>query len=214
MFTKTLSKNAAGTLALLGEFGILKDGYLAGGTACALQIGHRISLDLDFFTEKEFNMEVVLKQLEKLPGFKLDQTAKWTIWGSFPKVKFSYFYYPYPLIKKTSVFSKINLASLEDIAAMKIVALGDRGTKRDFIDLYFLAKKFSLEQIFKFYDQKYHKLANNLFHIMRSIDYFNDADEQETPKMLISVSWDEVKEFFKKEVIRLAKGKFEVKKNP
>ena len=104
MFTKTLSKNAAGALALLGELKVFEDAYLAGGTACALQLGHRVSLDLDFFTEKEFNTEIVIKSLKKLPGFKL-----------------------------------------EDIAAMKIVALGDRGTKRDFVDLYFLAKKFSLE---------------------------------------------------------------------
>ncbi|MEK7616488.1 MAG: nucleotidyl transferase AbiEii/AbiGii toxin family protein [Patescibacteria group bacterium] len=210
MFTKTLSKNAAGALALLGESGILKDTYLAGGTSCALQIGHRISLDLDFFTNIEFNTEDVLEQLEKLPGFKLDETAKWTILGSFPKVKFSYFYYRYPLIKKTSVFSKINLASLEDIAAMKIDAISSRGTKRDFIDLYFLVKKFSLEQILKFYEQKYGKLSNNIVHIMRSLDYFADADSQEPPKMLISVSWDEVKKFFQEQTIKLAKVKFKI----
>lgn len=69
MFTNTLSKNAAGTLALLGKSGILKSAYLAGGTACALQIGHRLSLDLDFFTEKEFNTEIVLEQLKN--SFKI-----------------------------------------------------------------------------------------------------------------------------------------------
>ena len=157
MFTKTLSQNAAGTLALLGKSGILKEAYLAGGTACALQLGHRISLDLDFFTDKEFFTEVVLGQLEKLPGFKLDETAKWTILGSFPEVKFSYFYYQYPLIAKSSTFNQISLASLADIAAMKVAAICSRGTKRDFIDLYFLIKKkFSLEQILRFYDKKYH----------------------------------------------------------
>lgn len=210
MFTNTLSQNAAATLALLGKSSILKDAYLAGGTACALQLGHRISLDLDFFTEKEFDTEVILQQLEKLPHFKLDETAKWTILGSFPKVKFSYFYYRYPLIKKTSSFSQINIASLEDIAAMKIDAICSRGTKRDFIDLYFLAKKFSLEKIFKFYDQKYGKLSNNIIHIMRSLDYFADAHLQDPPKMLIPVSWEEVKKFFQKETIRLAKLKLKI----
>lgn len=195
MFTKTLSEDAAGVLAILGNSRILKSTYLAGGTACALQLGHRVSLDLDFFTEKEFNTEVVLSSLEKLPGFKLDKTVKWTILGSFPKVKFSYFYYRYALIKKPTTFFKIKIASLEDIAAMKIAAICDRGTKRDFIDLYFLIKKFSLEKIFKFYDQKYAKLSNNLFHIIKSLDYFEDAELQESPKMLISVSWDEVKKF-------------------
>lgn len=211
MFTKTLSKNAAGALALLGESKILESAYLAGGTACALQIGHRVSLDLDFFTDKEFNTEVVLTGFEKLPGFKLDETAKWTILGSFPKVKFSYFYSRYPLIKKTSLFSRIHLASLEDIAAMKIAAISDRGTKRDFIDLYFLVKKFSLEKILKFYDQKYGKLSNNIFHIMKSLNYFADAEPQESPNMLIPMNWEEVKSFFQNQALKLAKNKLKLK---
>lgn len=210
MFTKTLSKNATGALALLGDSKILKGAYLAGGTACALQLGHRVSLDLDFFTEKEFNTEIVLSSLKKLPGFRLDEIAKWTILGSFPKVKFSYFYYPYPLIKKVSVFSGISVASLEDIAAMKIAAVCNRGTKRDFIDLYFLIKKFSLKKILKFYDQKYAKLSNNFFHIMKSLDYFEDAELQKLPNMLIPVSWDEVKKFFQDQTIKLAKSKLKL----
>lgn len=210
MFTTTLSKNAARALALLGDSKILEGTYLAGGTACALQLGHRVSLDLDFFTDKEFNTDFILNQLEKLPGFKLDETAKWTILGSFPKVKFSYFYYRYPLIKKTVTFSKINLASLEDIAAMKIDAISNRGTKRDFIDLYFLTQKFSLEQILKFYNQKYGKLLDNVAHIMRSLDYFADADPQESPKMIKKVSWEEVKKFFQGEVTKLAKKKLKI----
>lgn len=210
MFTKTLSQDAAAALALLGQSNILEDAYLAGGTACALHIGHRISLDLDFFTEKEFHTEFVLKQLGKLSGFKLDQTEKWTILGSFPKVKFSYFYYRYPLIGKTVSFSNIKLASLEDIAAMKIAAISDRGTKRDFIDLYFLVKKFPLKRILKFYDKKYRNLSNNIFHIIRSLDYFADADPQESPKLLKSVSWEEVKNFFHEQSLSLAKNKLKI----
>lgn len=211
MFTKTLSQNAADALALLGKSQILKDAYLAGGTACALQLGHRVSLDLDFFTNQEFNTDFVLDQLGKLPGFKLDQTEKWTILGSFPKVKFSYFYYPYPLIKKTSPFSEINRASLEDIAAMKIDAVSSRGTKRDFIDLYFLAKKFSLQKMLEFYNQKYGKLSNNIAHILRSLNYFEDAEEQESPKMIEKVSWEEIKKFFQDQSMLLAKNKFALK---
>ncbi len=210
MFTNTLSKGAATALALLGKSNVLKDAYLAGGTACALQIGHRISVDLDFFTEKESPVEFILKQLEQLPGFKLDETTKWTILGSFQKVKFSHFYYPYPLIKKASLFSQTSIASLEDIAAMKIDAICSRGTKRDFIDLYFLTKKFSLDKILKFYDKKYGKLSNNIYHILKSFNYFTDADPQPSPKMLIPVSWEEVKKFFQAETIRLTKSKLKV----
>ncbi|MDO8570256.1 MAG: nucleotidyl transferase AbiEii/AbiGii toxin family protein [Candidatus Daviesbacteria bacterium] len=208
MFTKTLSTNATASLALLGNSGILNKGYLAGGTACALQLGHRISLDLDFFTDKEFSTDLVLNQLSKLHGFKLDETEEWIILGGFPKVKFSYFYYPYPLIKKVTIFSKVNVSSLEDISAMKIAAVCERGTKRDFIDLYFLIKKkFSLDDILNFYDKKYKKLASNFLHIVKSLNYFDDAESQSMPDMLIPVSWDEVKKFFQDQVILLAKRK-------
>lgn len=211
MFTNTLSQNASTTLALLGKSGILKDAYLAGGTACALQLGHRVSLDLDFFTHTEFNTQAVLKQLGELPGFKLSETAKWTILGSFLKVKFSYFYYPYPIIGKTISFLNVKLASLEDIAAMKIAAICDRGTKRDFIDLYFLTQKgFSMDKILKFYDKKYGKLSNNIYHILKSLNYFIDAETQKNPKMLIPVSWEKVKKFFQSQTISLAKDKLKI----
>lgn len=211
MFTNTLSKNAADSLALLGESSIFEDAYLAGGTACALQLGHRVSLDLDFFTHKEFNTKAVLKQLGELPGFKLSETAKWTILGSFPKVKFSYFYYPYPLTGKTTAFLNIRLASLEDIAAMKIDAICSRGTKRDFIDLYFLTqKRFSLDKILKFYDKKYGRLSNNIYHILKSLNYFIDAESQKLPKMLIPISWEEIKKFFQNQTIALAKEKLKI----
>ena len=167
-------------------------------------------MDLDFFTEKEFPTDIVLKQLEQLSGFKLDETTKWTILGSFPKVKFSYFYYRYPLINKPSFFSRISIASLEDIAAMKVEAIGSRGTKRDFIDLYFLTRKFSLDKILKFYDKKYHILSSNIRHILSSLKYFADAEDQEMPKMLTPISWNKVKDFFQKEVIRLAKKKWNI----
>ena len=205
MFAKAVSKSTRDALALLGVSEILSDAYLAGGTACALYFGHRYSFDLDFFTNQEFATEIVVKQLEKLEGFNLQRTVKWTILGSFPGVKFSYFYYPYPLIGKTLQFGNIRIASLEDIAAMKIAAVCDRGTKRDFIDLYFIVKKkFSLSLILKFYDKKYKKLSNNLYTILKSLGYFVDADEQSV-QMIENLSWDEVKEFFKKEVRKLSR---------
>jgi len=100
--------------------------------------------------------------------------------------------------------------NLEDIAAMKIDAICNRGTKRDFIDLYFLIQRFSLHKILKFYDKKYGKLANNFFHILRSLSYFADADPQESPKMLIPVSWEEIRKFFQTQVIKLTKTKLKI----
>lgn len=97
--------------------------------------------------------------------------------------------------------------NLEDIAAMEIDAICSRGTKRDFIDLYFLIKKFTPDKILKFYDKKYGKLSNNIYHILKSLNYFEDANPQVSPKMLIPVSWEEIKKFFQTEVIALTKTK-------
>lgn len=206
MFTASLSQDAKDALALLGKSSLLQDAYLAGGTACALHLGHRFSFDLDFFTNQEFPVKVLVKQLEQLPGFKLQETAKWTILGTFPKVKFSYFYYPYPLLTKAIKFDHLYVASLADIAAMKIAAICDRGTKRDFIDLYFIVQeKFSLNQVLKFYDKKYQKLANNLYHILKSLGYFHGADLENSPEMIKGVLWGEVKKFFTQEVKLLTK---------
>ncbi len=205
MFAKAVSKNTRDALALLGVSEILSDAYLAGGTACALYFGHRYSFDLDFFTNLEFPTKIVVKQLEALEGFNLQRTAKWTILGDFPGVKFSYFYYPYPLIGKTLQFENIRIVSVEDIAAMKIAAICDRGTKRDFIDLYFIIKKkFSLSIILKFYDKKYKKLSNNLYTILKSLRYFVDADQQSV-QMIKTISWEEVKDFFRTEVKKLSR---------
>lgn len=113
MFTNSLSQNAADTLALLGKSNILDGAYLAGGTACALHLGHRFSFDLDFFTNKEFPTKVIVKQLGKL--------------------------------------------------------------------------------------------ANNIYHILRSLSYFTDADRQDPPEMIEHISWEKVKEFFRSEVVRLSK---------
>lgn len=205
MFTKAISSHTADALAILGETGILKDAYLAGGTACALHLGHRFSHDLDFFTDQEFPTKVVIKQLQKLKAYTSGRTAKWTILGSFPEVKFSYFYYPYPLIGRLSQFSGLRIASLKDIAAMKIAAVSDRGVKRDFIDLYFIAQKITVREALNLYDKKYQKLANNLYHILKSLQYFAEADQQELPEMIIPVSWDEVKTFFAREVKKLSR---------
>ena len=93
---------------------------------------------------------------------------------------------------------------------MKIHALEDRGTKRDFVDLYFLAKEFSLEQILKFYDQKYGVIKEHLYTILRSMDYFADAEIDDLPEMLIPVSWEEVKKFFHDQSLNLARKKLKI----
>ena len=210
MFTKAVLPDTIRAFKLVSKIDIVKKSYLAGGTALALHLGHRISVDLDFFTKEEFDEKTLSQNLKKLPEFKEDGTAWKTVWGKIGETKFSLFYYQYPLIKKTMIFEGIQILSLEDIAAMKIHALEDRGTKRDFIDLYFLAKEFSLEQMLQFYGRKYGVLKEHLYIILRSMDYFAEAEIDDLPEMLIPVSWEEVKKFFHDQSLNLARKKLKI----
>ena len=209
MFEETLVKPARDILALLGNSGILKDAYLAGGTAAALQLGHRISVDFDFFTNKEFVPKAFSSELLKLGPFDEDQADKGTVLGNFKGVKFSLFIYKYPLVFSPIEYLSLGIADIRDIAAMKIDAIATRGLKRDFVDLYFICKTgLQLVKIFEFYDKKYGKLASNLIHIQKSLAYFNDAELNDMPKMLKSCKWEEVKRFFEAEVKRIATKTF------
>ena len=203
MFKKTLPRKTKNILALLAKSHLLKDAYLAGGTACALYLGHRVSYDLDFFTQRKFNPLSLVNKLSKVKGFKLEKTAWGTILGEFDKIRFSLFYYSYSKLYSFKNFHGIKIADLRDIAAMKITSIAERGTKRDFIDLYFICQKIPLSKILSLYDKKYGKLTSNLLHILKSLTYFEDAEKDPLPKMLKSINWKEVKEFFKKEIKKI-----------
>jgi len=208
MFTKAVLPDAISAIKKIAAFNDIKKAYLAGGTALALQIGHRISEDLDFFTSHEFNESVLATELVSIGEFKEDRRAWRTVLGRISETKFSIFYYPHPLIGQTVEFEGIKLASKADIAAMKIRAVGDRGTKRDFIDVYFLAKEFSLDQMLEFYDQRYPDLDEKLLHLLKSLTYFEDAENDGwKPQMLVDFNWQEIKDFFSSESLRLARTK-------
>lgn len=204
MFEQVLPGNTKAILALLEKSEIIQKAYLAGGTALALQLGHRISYDLDFFTKKEFDENTLLPQIKKISKFELEKIAWRTILGKFKDVRFSIFYYEYPLLYHTKKFGMINILDIHDIAAMKIAAIASRGTKRDFVDLYFICKEIiSLENAIQLYDKKYKNLATTEIHIMKSLTYFEDAEAQDMPHMLAPVDWDGVKRFFEEEVKKL-----------
>jgi len=206
MFTKTLLPDTFRAIKLVSGVHEINKAYLAGGTALALQIGHRISVDLDFFTQYDFIESQLSTKLSTLPEFVQEGTAQRTVWGKIGKTKFSMFYYKYPLLEKTVLFEGIQLASLKDIAAMKIQAIESRGTKRDFIDVYYLSKKYTLHEMIQFYQKKYGVLEDHLYAILRSLDYFEDAEQEvNMPNMLSELKWEDVKEFFQKETNTLTK---------
>lgn len=205
MFTKTLLPDTFRAIQLVSTFPEIREAYLAGGTALALQIGHRISVDLDFFTVHPLNEALLSKELSTHADFTEEGTAKQTVWGFIGKTRFSMFYYDYPLLEQTVEFEGLQLAGLSDIAAMKIHAIEGRGTRRDFIDVYFLAHTFSLQEMIQAYRKKYSISDDRLYATLRALDYFEDAEKETVmPTMLESIEWDEVKYFFQMESKKLA----------
>lgn len=209
MFEQVLSRDAKKSLAILGKSGIFRGVYMAGGTALALQIGHRISVDFDFFTLEEFDEKILVQRIKRtIPDFELEKMEWGTILGYIKKIRFSLFFYNYPLLFKTRDFLGVKIADVKDISPMKIAAIADRGTKRDFIDLYFIIEKekiLSLKEILELYDKKFKLLKQNRMHILKSLCYFNDAEKGKMPKMLKNISWKEVKEFFISEVKKISR---------
>ena len=182
------------------------DFYLAGGTAVALFLNHRRSDDLDFFSEKEFNQALLVKKLKAIGKFEGLKNAENTIIGKLDDIKISFFTLPYALLEPAEKQENIAVAQLTDLAAMKILAISDRGTKRDFIDLYWLCQKFKpLEELLLIFQKKFGEYDYNIYHIIKSLVYFGDADVDAMPQMRVDLKWGTVKKFFIGEKEKLAK---------
>jgi predicted nucleotidyltransferase component of viral defense system len=206
MFTKGLSERTQSNLELLRKVAFAKDYYLAGGTSLSLHYGHRFSNDLDFFSQYPVEPEIIRLELSKIGKLEILQNDKGTFNGLLNEVKLSFFIYPYPLLVPSLDFDGIKVADIPDIAAMKIDAVSSRGTKRDFIDLYFICKRFKpIEELLAIFEKKFSGVKFNELHIVKSLVYFTDAEDQEMPKMIEKVEWKEVKSFFEKEAVRLGK---------
>lgn len=206
MFEQTLFGNTKEILAILGRSGLLSDAYLAGGTGAALQIGHRISIDLDFFIQKEFDNRTLADKLEQINNFKLEKIKWGTVIGKFESISFSIFTYNYPVLFPFKPFCGLNLLDVREIGIMKIEAIATRGIKRDFVDLYFICKKIiELRDILSLYTRKYGKLEGKMIHIIKSLTYFMDAEKEKMPKMFVPVDWEDVKKFFEQEIGKIGR---------
>lgn len=205
LYPQILSKNQQEALAKLDVLG--KDYYLAGGTALALQLGHRTSLDFDLYNINHFSNEELIKKLKTAfpKGFTADENQpKDTLFAEIMGIKMSVFYYPYPLINKLVEFPPIKMASLEDISAMKVAAIVQRGKQRDFIDLYYLINKVGINKILESAYQKYpwYKEMDEI--VFYSLTYFDDAEKDKGLRAIKVLdpkfSWERAKETILKEI--------------
>ena len=202
MFLSVINSETKKTIDILSEQKFIRSFYLAGGTGCAIHLGHRISKDLDFFSQTEFSQFEIQNTLKARGHFLVDYSDTRTLTGRFEQTKLSFFHYEYNLLEETYDFQNIKISSLKDIGCMIIDAISSRGSRRDFVDIYYILKSFdmSLRKFFVFFQDKYGEENYNLVHIMKSLVYFKDADEDADLKMLVQYSWQDVKDFFNHQI--------------
>ena len=191
--SQTVESNTLELLKSLMQKEYLNSFVLVGGTALALQLGNRESIDLDLFSNIDFASNELLTSLlndyQIIVNNQLSQTLITTI--NYVKVDFIKFHYPF--IRPFLVIENIRMASLEDIAAMKLDAITGRGSKKDFYDLFFLLQHYSIDELFSFYTEKYPHQTT--FHVARSLTYFDDADIQPSPIVFDkTITWETVKQ--------------------
>ena len=180
---------------------LFSDFNLVGGTSLALQMGHRNSIDIDLFGNSEINSELFIEKLSEFGEVKVAQSTKNILITKINDVKVDFVNYKYPLLSDCLFLENIRMLSTKDIAAMKLNAIAGRGSKKDFIDLYFLLNEFSLEEILSFYEKKYHD--GSVFMVQKSLTYFDDANSQLQPKMFVDFNWETCKQKIIEEVLKL-----------
>lgn len=200
---EVIPQTTEAALGALRDARILVNFYLAGGTGLALQFGHRLSLDLDFFATENFNEDRLLEQVQWIDGFALVSKAPFTLHASIQQTKVSFLGYPYPVLFPQAQFMGIAIADPRDIACMKVSAVASRGTKRDFVDLYVCARHYGLAEILRMFGEKFSQANYNRIQILKSLSYFSDAEKDPMPQMLAPLDWNEIKHFFVKEALRL-----------
>ncbi|MBM3813818.1 MAG: nucleotidyl transferase AbiEii/AbiGii toxin family protein [Acidimicrobiia bacterium] len=178
---------------------LLEGFYLAGGTALALQLGHRRSVDLDFFSGRGFDVEAHLQKLHRLGGFSLTGMAVGTVHGHCRGVKVSFLEYDYPVLFPFLQYQQVSVAHPLDIGCMKLSAIAARGARRDFIDVHAVCFPSRLGEVVQLFQKKYAGVNFSLLHLLKSLTWFEDAEKEPMPDMLTSTSWAEVKDFFLRE---------------
>ena len=202
LYTKTVEPFTLELLKDLMSKDYLNQFFLVGGTALSLQLGHRVSVDLDLFTDKDYSTDelisLLLREYSVTPILQHPQTLICEING----VKVDFIRFRYKIIRPVKEEKGIRMLSVDDIAPMKLDAITGRGRKKDFYDLFFLLKHYSIEQLFTLYLEKYPHQTT--FHVARSMSYFVDAEKDADPIVFQkNLTWQKVKDGIVKEIRKL-----------
>lgn len=203
LHSTTVAPNTLGLLIELMQKPYLQGFNLVGGTALSLQIGHRISIDLDMFTAEPFDTNELKSKLEDdFPVFQVILESQNTLITNINDIKVDFIRFKYGFVYPILFEDQIRLANVKDIASMKLDAITGRGKKKDFFDLFFLLKRYSLSELLSLYQEKYQH--STIFHVVKSISYFDEAEADPDPIIIDKkVNWMKVKKALKEEVNKL-----------
>ena len=193
LYLETVESSTLELLKKLQRLPVLEQTRLVGGTALALQLGHRKSIDLDFFGTIDCEAEYLRESIAGIASLTILKESPHIHIYIVDGIKVDIVNYKYPWLDDVVLEQGLRLASVSDIAAMKITAIIGRGTKKDFIDIAFLLHHFSLEEILHFYAAKYND--SSVFMAMKSLAYFADAEADPMPDMFVNQSWQQVKAY-------------------
>jgi predicted nucleotidyltransferase component of viral defense system len=202
MFTAILSGAQQTLLERLSDVATVRTFYLAGGTALALHLGHRRSVDFDFFRSESFDPSELIRSLNPLGTLAVQRAERDTLTVQIAGVATSFFAYPHALLQPVLALPwSVSVAAVGDIAAMKLSAIAGRGSRKDFVDLYFICREgMRLAAVLQLFEEKFRNVPYERYHILKSLTFFDDAEAEVMPEMLRPASWQEIKHFFVTEV--------------
>lgn len=204
MHPKVLDPSVWAVVRAVVRAGHAEGWVLAGGTGLALQLGHRISQDLDLFRAEAFDASALLAALSRLGPIAVQAQSRGALHLLLDGVRWSFLRAEAPLLFPGTPYRGLVVADPRDIAVMKLVAIGGRGSRKDFVDLYFtLRGGVSVETLFVLLRRRFVRIDFNEYHLLKSLVYFDDAESEPMPRMLRHVAWAEVKRTIIAEVKRL-----------
>ena len=198
-YVNAITGSCRKVLVFLQNLDFIHDFYLAGGTALALQIGHRISTDLDWFSATNIlqspQREYIQRELKISEEFETISEGDGLLFTRLFDTDTSFIYQHHPLLAPGVEYERVKLATPHDIGLMKLAAIASRGTRRDFVDIYSLRDIVSIEDLFVLAPEKYTDRPQFLSVVLRALAYFEDAEQQPMPKMLVPVRWKDVRAY-------------------
>jgi len=202
----------------LAQLPFISEFYLAGGTGLALQLGHRRSVDFDFFGDSaeavgQSQRQIILENLTDDPSLNIIWDKEGTFSAHWRGVGVSFFrLYQHPLALPPLQIAGLRVAVVEEIGAMKLAAIISRGTKKDYIDLYFILQHTSLQGLFELSAIKYPYNASFPVMAVRALAFFKDAEAEPMPQMIIDVDWDKIKAVLEQQALDMGRQQTELEK--